>query len=206
MATTKGKTDDGPTPPQGNEPLNLLNTFLDGVAKYIDEVTGSVKNSLAEDDDAHDIADTFSSTLREQIVQLNDFLRAEFNKQSPRGRQEVGRVLRMTASGNLVERAVPAARGVITQAKALGLSGIIKEIKKIIQMLLDIFFPNWKPKWLPLLFTLIDELFDLLLRLLFPKLADTLSRLEVNYLRELRATAQLARMNEPGGEQDGDDD
>ncbi|HEX8071332.1 MAG TPA: hypothetical protein VF546_15360 [Pyrinomonadaceae bacterium] len=206
MATTKGKAGGGTVPPRGDEPSNLLNTFLDGIGKYIEEFTGSVKTSLAEGDDAHDIADTLSATLREQFVQLNGFLRAEFNKQSPRAREEVGRVLRMTAGNDLVERAVPAAGGVITQAKALGLSGIIKEIKKIIRMLLDIFFPNWKPKWLNMLFTLIDELFDLIIRLLFPKLADTLSRHEVNYLRELRATAQLARMNESGGDEDGEDD
>jgi len=206
MATTKGKTNGETTPPRGNEPSKPLNNFLDGISRYIEVFTGSVKNSLAEGDDAHDIADTLSTTLKEQFVQLNDLLRTEFNKQSPRGRDEVERVLRMTAGTNLVERAVSAASGPITQAKALGLSAIIKEIKKIIRMLLDIFFPNWKPKGLDMLFTLIDELADLLLRLLFPKLADTLSRHEVNYLRELRATAQLARMNEAGSDDDGDDD
>ncbi|HEX3185079.1 MAG TPA: hypothetical protein VHQ94_09780 [Pyrinomonadaceae bacterium] len=206
MATTKSKTEGGTATPRGDDSSNLLNTFLDGISRYIEQFTGSVKNSLVEGDDVHDIADTLSATLREQFVQLNGFLRAEFDKQSPRAREEVGRILRMTAANGLVERAVPAAGGSITQAKGLGLSGIIKELKKIIRMLLDIFFPNFKPKWLDMLFTLIDELFDLIIRLLFPKLADTLSRHEVNYLRELRATAQLARMNESGGDENGDDD
>lgn len=206
MVTTKGKADGGASSARGGDPSELLSAFLDGVSKYVDVFAGSVKLSLAEGDDSHDIADALSTTLREQLVQLNDFLRTEFGKQSARGREEVGRVLRMTAGSNLVGRAIPAAEGVITQPKALGLSGIFKEIKKIIRMLLKIFFPNWQPGWLDTLFTLLDEIFDLIIRLLFPKLADTLSRHEVNYLRELRATAQLARVNEQGGDEDSDDD
>jgi hypothetical protein len=51
MATTKGKAEGGTTTPRGDEASNLLNTFLDGISKYIEEFTGSVKNSLAEGDD-----------------------------------------------------------------------------------------------------------------------------------------------------------
>lgn len=206
MATTKGETDRGTNPPHGSEPSSPLNTFLDGITRYIEAFTGSVRNSLPEGGDVHDIADTLSTTLKEQFVQLNGFLKTEFSRQSPRGRNEIDRVLRMTAGNNLVERAASAASGVITQEKALGLSDIVKEIKKIVRMLLGIFFPNGMPKWFDMLSTLIDELFDLIVRLLFPKLADTLSRREVNYLRELRATAQLARANELRDDEDGDDE
>ena len=90
------------------------------------------------------------------------------------------------------------------QVAKIGLVGIIREIKKIITMLLDAFGIKI-PKWLAAVFTLIDELANLFSSTGSPGLASTLSRMEQDYLAELTHLSRLQRENELRSEFDSEE-
>lgn len=180
---------------------DLLDPFLELFERFIATYTDGVRRALGEHD-AGDIVDTLSEALRHQARELGGFLREGVPRMSSQSTREMNQVLRMQGGDILLNGAIRAASVPLSPERILGLDGIIHEIKKILQKILGIIWPN-KPVWLDEFFVLLDEILNLIASILFPGLRTPLHKSEVQFLREvyeLRRLEQLQMRAEANGD------
>jgi hypothetical protein len=142
------------------------------------------------DNDLQGLADTVGRALQHQVRELGYYLREGVPLMTPQAQREMHQVLRMQAGQILLEGGIQVASGQLTPEKLLGLDGIFREVKKILQKLLAIIWKN-KPAWFDEFFLLLDELFRLLATFLVPRLRTPLHQAEVQYLHELYELRRL---------------
>lgn len=205
MSDTEFPTSGDPNPRIGANPQDLLHPFLQLLEQFIGTFTASTRRALG-DHDAGEIMDTAAEALTHQVRELGAFLREGVPQMSAGATREMNQVLRMQGGDILLRGAIQAASGPLSPEKLLGLDEIFREIKKILEKLLDIIWPK-KPSWVKELFLLLDELLRLIISLLFPKLKLPLHKAEVQYLRELYELGRLEQLQARGnGNGDDDDD
>jgi hypothetical protein len=175
-------------------PTDLLSEFLRGLVQLPKVMVDGMLNQ-AESEDEREVIRTLGNTLSNQFSELTVYIRERSGKLSAQQRQESEQVLRLSSAGSLIASGSSLAANLAPQVAKIGLVGIIREIKKIIRMLLEAFGIKI-PKWLDILLTLIDELVDLFFSTGSPSLASTLSKMEQDYLAELTQLARLQRENE----------
>jgi hypothetical protein len=203
MVDDTPKTDGERAPRPGANPENLLDPFLGLLERFIATYTDGVRRALGEHE-LGELADTVSEALRHQVRELGAFMREGVPRMSGQSAREMNQVLRMQGGDILLRGAIQAASGPLSPEKILGLDGIIHEIKKIIEKLLEIIWPN-KPKWFEQAFVLLDELINLFASFLFPKLKTALHKSEVQFLREVYELRRLEQLQERA-DANGDDD
>lgn len=184
-------------------PVDLLSTFLEQfgqLGKAI--VQGMLKQ--AENEDEREVIRSLGGTLENQFIELSSYMRDRARRLSSQQRQEVEQFLRISSAVTLVAGGSGLAKNLASPVVRIGLSNIINEIKKIIQHLgiFGITLPSWV---IPLLL-LIDEIIHDLFGIGSPRLANTLSRMEQNYLAELTHLSRLQResqnLNQTNDEED----
>lgn len=184
MADTKGdKTESATT--------DLLSPFLRDLEKLPGIMVEGMLNQ-AENEDEKVVLRALGGTLQSQFSELVGFIRERGGRLSAQQKQESDQVLRLSSAGSLIASGSGLSANLGTQVAKIGLAGIIKEIKKIVPMLLEAFGIKI-PKWLDALLTVIDELVNLFLSTGSPGLAGILSRMEQDYLKELGDLARLQR-------------
>jgi hypothetical protein len=191
-------------PRTGANPENLLDPFLGLLERFIETYTDNVRRTVG-DQDAGEIVDTISEALRHQVRELGTFMREGVPRMSAQSTREMNQVLRMQGGDILLRGAIRAASTPLSAEKILGLDGIIHEIKKILQKILDIIWKN-KPDWFDEFFVLLDEIFNLLGSILFPHLKTALHKSEVQFLRELYELRRLEQLRQRADAKSDDDD
>jgi hypothetical protein len=160
---------------------------------------------LANDEDEKAVIEAFSPTLINQVTELNNFLLENSSRSSRQQIMEVEQVLKVTSGISLANNAKSIFPSLGSIIGKLGLSRIIKEIKKIVRAILEAFGIKL-PKWIDALLNIIDEIFDAIFGAGSSKLATILSIQEQNYLAELTQLAKLQQANQFKYQEDNEDD
>jgi hypothetical protein len=183
--------------------IPALDKFLGMTEQFVANLSFGA-TAAAADSDAREIVMGLCSTVTAQFQEVAVYIKSETAKLGPALKSEAARILRLQGADTLLSSNLLSARQINSTEKVMGLAGIIREVKKILGMLLEIL--NIKPKWWDKLVNLIDELINLILSLLFPSLAKSLSDAEVSYLQELRAVRRLESADNSRGTRNDDDD
>jgi len=113
--------------------------------------------------------------------------------------------LRLSAANTLAESGLHIAQNLSSQKAKIGISDIIKLIKKIILKLFDVFkIPT--PRWLVPLLDLIDEIVDFLVSIGVLKMAHALSVRHQDYMAELTHMKRLQKATMLGNQAEEDED
>ena len=185
-------------------------TALDSLPKFLEGFEQMPKLMLegmlqqAESEDEKEVLRILGGTLAIQFSEVTGYIRERSSRLSAQQQRDTEQVLRLTAAGSVTASGSRLAVNLETQVAKIGLVGIIREIKKIIRMLLEAFGIKI-PKWLDAVLTLIDELVNLFSSTGSPGLANTLSRMEQDYLAELTHLSRLQRENELRSELDSEE-
>jgi hypothetical protein len=139
------------------------------------------------------------------VSELNNYIREAASRSSNQQISEIEQVLKVTAGVSLTKNAKGILQSISSIIGKLGLSRIIKEIKKIVRAIMDALGIK-TPKWLNALYNIIDEIFDAILSAGSSKLATILSIQEQNYLAELTQLAKLQQANQFRNQDDEDDE
>ena len=174
-----------------SEPNSLLHEFLDIFERLpSDIINASLKAS--NDEDSKAVTNAFAPSFTEQFKQLSLHLREISQGASKQQHAEAEKFLRMSSGINLANNlklSLPSIGSIIGK---LGIDGIIKEIKKIITKLLELFHINL-PDWVHDIVNLIDEILADILGEGSIKTKTALSHAEQNYLAELTQLAKLKK-------------
>jgi len=173
-----------------------LEAFLGAAESFVSNAFSAVAQSAGESLDAP-LLSTTAATLVEQFRALTGRVRKAYADSPRAGRGPVDEFLALQRGQLLAvsgERAATAAL-----AKGIGegffsfIFGHLKEIKKIIRMILELIFKKL-PDWVDQIILIIDQIAELLLPLLGgvlgmnrSKIAAELSREEQNFWAELAA-------------------
>ena len=183
-----------------NIPSDFLSPFLDGLGQLPRLMVDGMLNQ-AETEDEKQVIRTLGVAIGNQFTELIGYIRERSDTLSAQQREESQRVLRVASANSMIGSGSGLAANLGSQVAKIGLSGIIREIKKIVQMLLDAFGIKI-PKWLNALFLVIDELVDLFLSTGSPALAGILSKMEQDHLAERALSVRLQREYELRAELD----
>jgi len=185
----KGKASDTTTVVPKNGGPDRLETFLGLFQTFITELTNGARTTFANGDGIV-VADALSATLQSQVIELNGFIRTEFNRMPTRIKGNVDQVLQFYSGETLLRAATPATQAPLTPGVAFGLSDIVHLIKKIIKKILELLGVQLGD-WFWGLLDLIDEIINALFGTGFRELRTPLSVAEVNFLNELHALRRL---------------
>lgn len=155
-----------------------------------DIISTALKFSNDEDEKA--IINAFATPFSEQFKEISVHLTEISSKSSKQQLAEAEKFMKLSAGNTLVKNlkiALPSIGSIIGK---LGIDGIVKEIKKIITKLLEIFHINL-PGWVNDIVNLIDEILKDILGLGSSKVRTALSIEEQNYLKELTELAKLKK-------------
>ena len=181
-----------------------LDVFLSGFQDLTSQIVEQAFKQ-ANDEDEKAVIKAFSPTLVNQVTELNNFILENASKSSRQQKSEVEQVLKVTSGISLVQNVKGIFPSIGSTLGKLGISRIIKEIKKIIRIILDALGINL-PTWLDGLLNIIDEIFDAIFGAGSSKLATTLSIQEQNYLAELTQLAKLQQANQFKYQDDNEED
>ncbi|KIX22657.1 hypothetical protein SY27_02200 [Flavobacterium sp. 316] len=173
---------------------NVLEQFLND---FLDLTSGYTKKAIdyASDEDEKAVIRAFSPTLISQVTELNKYVKESVEQSSRQQIKEVNQIINITSGISLVQNAKGIFPSLGSLFGKLGLSRIVKEIKKIFRMILEALGIKL-PKWLDALLNIIDEIFDAIGSAGSAKLATTFSIQEQNYLAELTQLAKLQQANQ----------
>ncbi|UOX32987.1 hypothetical protein LXD69_13185 [Flavobacterium sediminilitoris] len=173
---------------------NVLEQFLND---FLDLTSGYTKKAIdyANDEDEKAVIRAFSPTLISQVTELNKYVKESVEQSSRQQIKEVNQIINITSGISLVQNAKGIFPSLGSLFGKLGLSRIVKEIKKIFRMILEALGIKL-PKWLDALLNIIDEIFDAIGSAGSAKLATTFSIQEQNYLAELTQLAKLQQANQ----------
>lgn len=191
-------------PTESKKSDGQLEVFL---SEFQELTSKTVEQALkqADDEDEKAVIRAFSPTLINQVSELNNFIRLNAEKSSRQQKSEVEQVLKVTSGVSLAQNAKGLFPSIGSVLGKLGLSRIIKELKKIVRMILETFGIKL-PKWIDALLNIIDEIFDAIFGANSAKMATTLSIQEQNYLAELTQLAKLQQANQFKYQDDSDED
>lgn len=175
-------------------PNDMLKGFLDEFLQLVVQTTEQALKQ-SDDEDEKAVIKAFSPTLINQVTELNGFLSDQATKASRQQMSEVETVLRVSSGTTLTQNAKGLFPSLGSVLGKLGLSRIVKEIKKIIRAILDALGIKL-PKWIDAILNLIDEILDAIFSAGSSKMATTLSIQEQNYLAELTHLAKLQQANQ----------
>lgn len=174
-----------------SKPLFL--DFLDAFVQIPFDLQKALLN-LSGDEDEKRIIDSLMPALTEQFQGLSFYIKEIAEKASLQENEEVEKFLRISSGLRLAsdfKLALPSIGSIIGK---LGIVGIIHEIKKLIEAIIELF--RKVPKWLEKLFLIIDQIINTLLGGGSTKTKNMLSEAEVNFLKERRHRILLEKAAE----------
>lgn len=182
---------------------SLLSEFLDVIEKIpTDIINAALKN--AADEDEKTIINAFGPTLTNQFSEIKLYF-TEISANAPKQKMmEAEQFLKMSSGVSLAKGLKFALPSIGSLIGKLGIDGIIKEIKKILTKLAEIFHINL-PNWFLPLVNLIDEIVADVLGGGLIKVKTALSQAEQNYLAELTHLAKLQKATRDLQEQNDDE-
>jgi hypothetical protein len=190
--------------PQSQDPLASLDAFLKKFADLTSQLSKGMLDQSTDVDEKELIA-AYAKPLSEQVIQLTDYIRQAARVSSKQTIEEIGTILRLTAADTLTESGLRIAQNLSSQKAKIGISDIIKLIKKIILELFEIFKIR-KPRWLVPLLDLIDEIVDFLVSIGVLKMAHALSIRHKDYMAEFTQMKRMQRATMLGDQAEEEED
>ena len=183
---------------------SLLKTFLGEFETFIGDM---LKHALkaAEDEDEKAVISAFHPTLVSQVKELNAYALSSEKRASRQQKAEVAQLMKISSGVSLAKNGNGLLGSIGSAIGKLGISRIVKEIKKIIREIFKLLGIRF-PRWLDGIFLLIDEIVDAILGAGSAKIASVLSRQEQNYLAELAQLEKLQQASSFRWDSDDDDD
>jgi len=178
---------------------DALGSFVESVRGFFRDVTGAMVAAAGNDPDGSLIQSTAQTILAQVDGGLGEVQRV-FASGSRAAQSGAAAFATMSNGVGLAQSSAETARTALERGVGRGffswLPEIVKEVKKIVRMILEFF--GKVPRWWDLLATLIDELVNLAVKLLGGvfgfnrrEIAAEASAGEVNFMREMRALTQL---------------
>jgi len=162
---------------------NQLEQFAQEFSKLPNLIIQGIADSN-EDADFKKNANSFLEPFKEQFSSLSNYLLDVSKNSSSENLNSANRLVQMGAGNQMVTTAKSITKNLKSVFSKLALSDIIREIKKLIFFLLDLFKA---PKWIYTVILLIDQILNALLGWDLPETIDEiLSTREVNMYREIR--------------------
>lgn len=171
-----------------------LISFLSGFQKLVGQI-GEEAIKATNDQDEIAVIKAFVPSVVNQVTELGNHVISIFESSSLQQKSEVLQVLKVGSGNTLVNGAKGIFPSIGSLVGKLGLDRIIKEIKKVIIAILEVFGIKL-PKWLDGIINLIDEIIAFILSGGSPKIATILSIQEQNYLAELTQLSKLQQANQ----------
>ena len=183
---------------------SLLKAFLGEFETFIGDM---LKHALkaAEDEDEKDVISAFHPTLVSQVKELNAYALSSEKRASKQQKAEVAQLMKISSGVSLAKNGNGLLGSIGSAIGKLGISRIVKEIKKIIREIFKLLGIKF-PRWLDGIFLLIDEIVDAILGAGSAKIASVLSRQEQNYLAELAQLEKLQQASSFRWDSDDDED
>ncbi|HKK77777.1 MAG TPA: hypothetical protein VJ953_22055 [Saprospiraceae bacterium] len=167
-----------------NEKKTELEAFLEGI-KTLPKLIIKGLSDAFEDEDHKKVANEFLAPLQEQFNGLSSYLSERMEKSSDQGISEANQLVKLAGGNQMVNSALSISKKLKSIFSRLGLNRIVKEIKKLIIFLLDLFKA---PKWIYSILLIIDQILNALFGWDLPEtMPEHLSQLEQNYYKELEA-------------------
>lgn len=161
-----------------------LEQFAEEFSKLPNLIIQGIENSN-DDADFKKNAKSFLEPFKEQFSSLSNYLIEVSKNSSNENLNSANRLVQMGAGNQMVTTAKSITKNLKSIFSKLALSDIIREIKKLIFFLLDLFKA---PKWVYTVILLIDQILNALLGWDLPETMDeVLSMREVNFYKEIRA-------------------
>ena len=183
---------------------SLLKAFLGEFETFIGDM---LKHALkaAEDEDEKAVISAFHPTLVSQVKELNAYALSSEKRASKQQKAEVAQLMKISSGVSLAKNGNGLLGSIGSAIGKLGISRIVKEIKKIIREIFKLLGIKF-PRWLDGIFLLIDEIVDAILGAGSAKIASVLSRQEQNYLAELAQLEKLQQASSFRWDSDDDED
>ncbi|WP_055443690.1 hypothetical protein [Lacinutrix himadriensis] len=173
-----------------NENLSLLELF----ANELIEIPKAIETGLLksfDDQDMNDVVLIYTPILAKQFKEISELIKESFKNGSAQEKKDATSLLKTASGLELAKSAKSISKNLKSISSKLGLNSIIKEIKKLILFILDLFKA---PKWLIDIILIIDQILNALFGLDLPtSMSEILSKMEQNYLDELTAHSRLKR-------------
>lgn len=179
---------------RGSVADNPLKTFMSEFQELLNLIPREAEAG-ADDADVQTVIKSFAQVVRNQSETLSDYLVGTYDRASKQQKLDVDQVLLMTSGEELATNGKAMLPSIGSIAGKLGLSRVVKEIKKIVRLVIDA-LGIALPRWMDGLLNLMDEILDAILSAGSAKLATTLSIQEQNYLAELTHLARLQQANQ----------
>lgn len=160
-----------------------LEQFADEFSRLPNLIIQGIQNAN-NDADFKKNANGFLEPFQEQFSSLSNYLIDASKNSSNENLNSANRLVQMGAGNKMIATAKLITKNLKSVFSKLALSDIIREIKKLIFFLLDLFNA---PKWVYTIILLIDQILNALLGWDLPETMDeVLSKREVNFYREIR--------------------
>lgn len=166
-----------------------LVAFTNAAREFVAAI-GTSYGSATTGDDAIALNRAYAGALNNQLDRLGNYLVSGFADLALADRQGIVELLSISSMEPALRSAMPAAQAAPSEVTAIGLGGLVREIKKLIKKIFDLFWKN-RPKWVDAIIDVIDQILNLLLGGVFPGLRRELSSMEVDFLQELHAARKL---------------
>jgi hypothetical protein len=148
----------------------------------------------SDDEDEKSIINSFLPTLSNQFKELSLHIQDISTKAPLQNHVEVERFLKVSSAVSLANNFKLSLPSIGSLIGKLGIAGIIHEIKKLIEAIIELF--GKIPKWLEKLFLIIDEIINDLLGGDSTKTKNMLSDAEQNFLKERRYRILLEKASD----------
>lgn len=169
----------------------LLQDFIDSLEQIPNDLLNAARKASTNEDEKAVIS-AFAPSFTNQFKELSAHLAEVSAGASPQKLADAEKLLKMSSGVPMAQNLKLALPSIGSIFGKLGIDGIIKEIKKIIKFLLEIFHINL-PDWVDQLSIIIDEILNDILGGDSIKMKTALSQSEQNYLAELTHHARLQK-------------
>ena len=160
-----------------------LEQFTEEFSKLPNLIIQGIENSN-NDADFKKNANSFLEPFKEQFNSLSNYLIEVSKNSSNENLNSANRLVQMGAGNKMINTAKAITKNLKSIFSKLALSDIIREIKKLIFFLLDLFNA---PKWIYTIILLIDQILNALLGWDLPETMDeVLSKREIYFYQQIK--------------------
>jgi hypothetical protein len=167
-----------------NNPETITIEFANGLKDIPNLIIKSLLRSASDEDLKHAI-ESYSAVFSKQFDEISKSIVANFKNASKQEQKDISELITKSAGSEMIKSVGSFSKNLRSIFSRLSLNSIVKEIKKLILFILDRL--NVKD-WIIEVLLIIDQILNALLGLDLPtELPEVLSKMEVNYLDEIKA-------------------
>lgn len=190
---------------ENTKPINYLEEFIDTSKSFIETSMNEIIKASGKHEDVSLIV-SHSESLQTQFNKLTGFINKSYGEVDIITKKDIDNFMELQAVTSLAENAEKtvtknAQKGIFGDGFFSWLESNLEEIKKIIEMILELIFPNLPP-WVGKILQILDQILKLILGLFGgilgrnrSKIMEELSSMEVAFWNELSAYRRFSSYN-----------